>query len=456
MSSLPRIYTIQAFDAPQHSETLRKILSELESEKRISGFTELSPDDDLSSSISDALKTDDMILIVLTNKIEAESKEIEMKCKDLKSETPGLRVAEILVDNITYENDFITFPDDLRPIRNREDMDEAWKKIGENFKNMFPAGNDEWKVEWQKYLKYAIPLILLVGIVWFFLAGTGPQAHFIYYVGDAEEDTISTCYPPCEILLINESQNYDSIEWFIEDTVFTDRHLRLEFIQPGEKMISLTAYKNGKDHSYQRNLEVKQPPVADFEVRNNGCTAPCNVEFINTSANAVGFSWDFGNGMTSEENEPEVRYQSPNEYEVTLISQNSDGITSETKKSVTIIQDDSPFADFTVNGNRGPLPRVVTFSNESQNGDSYIWEFQTGEPSASTTQNPSVTYNNYGQYTVRLTTRKNDGRSDQELKVITIGPIISLPDLKIPDNLRQLQIQQDGRNVIQQQFNGLN
>jgi len=43
----------------------------------------------------------------------------------LKSNQPGLRIAEILADNLIYDNEFITFPDDLRPIRNREDMDES-------------------------------------------------------------------------------------------------------------------------------------------------------------------------------------------------------------------------------------------------------------------------------------------------------------------------------------------
>jgi len=72
MASFPIIYTIQASDAPKHTDRLRDILQMLEIEKRISA---------------------------------------------LLSDQPGLRVAEILVDNLIYDNDYIKFPTDPKPIR---------------------------------------------------------------------------------------------------------------------------------------------------------------------------------------------------------------------------------------------------------------------------------------------------------------------------------------------------
>ena len=137
MQSLPKIYTIQASDAPQHTDRLRKILQGMKTEKRIRGHTVFNLDDDLST-LSHLVREQDMILLPLTNQIEPKRDEIGKKIRELISGKPGLRVAEVLVDNMVYDNDFITFPADLRPIRNREDMDSAWDGIAKSLKNMFP------------------------------------------------------------------------------------------------------------------------------------------------------------------------------------------------------------------------------------------------------------------------------------------------------------------------------
>jgi len=138
MASLPEIIAIQASDAAQHTAQLRKILQKLKTENRISGFTALDPNNDLSS-VSDTLKKDDMILILLTSELEGKRDEIENRVKVLKAGQPGIRIAEILVDHLPYDKEFITFPTDLRPIRDREDMDEAWNSIGKSLRHMFPV-----------------------------------------------------------------------------------------------------------------------------------------------------------------------------------------------------------------------------------------------------------------------------------------------------------------------------
>ena len=140
MASQPTVYMIQARDAFQHSGKLLEILQNLETENRISGFTALGPDDDLSS-VSDTLKKEDMVLILLTSELEGKREQIKKRVSALKSDQPGLRVAEILVDNVFYDNEFVTFPDDLRPIREREDMDSVWGGIEKSLKNMFTASS---------------------------------------------------------------------------------------------------------------------------------------------------------------------------------------------------------------------------------------------------------------------------------------------------------------------------
>lgn len=72
-----------------------------------------------------------------------------------------------------------------------------------------------------------------------------------------------------------------------------------------------------------KKYEMGNPPAstqADFTYSaTNSSTAPCDVTFTNTSINASGYHWDFGNGITSDEENPAaVHYEEPGLYTVTL------------------------------------------------------------------------------------------------------------------------------------------
>ncbi len=59
-------------------------------------------------------------------------------------------------------------------------------------------------------------------------------------------------------------------------------------------------------------------PTAMFNVQNNGCDGPCEVAFANESVNAVAFHWDFGDGNTSADSNPQNTYLEPGTYTVKL------------------------------------------------------------------------------------------------------------------------------------------
>lgn len=133
MSPLPSIYLIRASDASPYIDKLRIILQNLKIENRIKGFTRVDADGDLSF-LRENIKEEDLILIVLTDKLESQKERIENFVKPLKT-----RVAEIIIDNVVYDNDFITFPADLRPICNRDDKEAVWSGIEQNLKDMLPV-----------------------------------------------------------------------------------------------------------------------------------------------------------------------------------------------------------------------------------------------------------------------------------------------------------------------------
>ena len=49
------------------------------------------------------------------------------------------------------------------------------------------------------------------------------------------------------------------------------------------------------------------------------CSAPCTINFENTSINAITWNWEF-NGFSSKEKDPEHTFTEPGEYPVKLIT----------------------------------------------------------------------------------------------------------------------------------------
>lgn len=79
-----------------------------------------------------------------------------------------------------------------------------------------------------------------------------------------------------------------------------------------------------------------------------------------------------------------------------------------------------PIASFNYGGSM-ETPAVITFTNTSQNADSYLWEF--GDGTTSTATNPSKTYNTKGTYTVTLTANNTStGKSNQTSQNLVITP----------------------------------
>ncbi|NIM17349.1 MAG: PKD domain-containing protein [Candidatus Aminicenantes bacterium] len=95
--------------------------------------------------------------------------------------------------------------------------------------------------------------------------------------------------------------------------------------------------------------------------------------------------------------------------------------------TVASIVTDPPVAEFTADATTIPEGGSVQFTDLSTNNPtSWSWTFEGGTPSASTNQNPVVTYNTIGTYTVTLTAANQYG-SDTEIKIdyITVtDPVI--------------------------------
>lgn len=82
--------------------------------------------------------------------------------------------------------------------------------------------------------------------------------------------------------------------------------------------------------------ETDGETLVNFEIENNGCYAPCEIQLQNLSQNAVAYFWDFGDGDKSDETQPSHSFQTAGNYEVKLKAIRKDGSKVQKSKWVVV------------------------------------------------------------------------------------------------------------------------
>jgi len=188
--------------------------------------------------------------------------------------------------------------------------------------------------------------------------------------------------------------------------------------------IADSAYSLPGDSSYKDYLPLVSSsnsaaptiPVADFSSSITSGNAPLDVLFTDKSTGTpTSWNWDFGDGTNSQDQNPIHTYTSAGNYNVTLKVNNANGETSKTG-TITVLQNSElPVADFGTNATQGSAPLAIQFTDLSQKAVSWNWDF--GDSSSSTDQNPVHVYENPGDYNVNLTVSNENGTASKTLGI---------------------------------------
>jgi PKD repeat protein len=166
-------------------------------------------------------------------------------------------------------------------------------------------------------------------------------------------------------------------------------------------------------------MELTGDPVSGLSANfysnpTSGCK-PLPVNFTDqSSGNPTSWAWNFGDGGTSNQQNPSHTFSNAGSYTVTLTVSNQCGSDSETKTNYITVYC-APVANFNGSPTNGCSPLTVQFNDQSTcNPTSWNWNF--GDGGTSNQQNPSHTFSNAGSYTVTLTVSNQCG-SDSEIKI---------------------------------------
>ena len=157
------------------------------------------------------------------------------------------------------------------------------------------------------------------------------------------------------------------------------------------------------------------PPTAAFtpSCTNLDCSFTDNSS--DSDGSVVGWSWDFGDGTSSTAQNPSKSYAAAGDYTVTLTVTDDDGDTASTSQVVSV-SDGATNQPPTANFSSSCVFFACNFTDLSSDSDGTIvsWNWDFGDGTSSTAQNPSKTYpriifNRF--YDVTLTVTDDDGES---------------------------------------------
>jgi PKD repeat protein len=221
---------------------------------------------------------------------------------------------------------------------------------------------------------------------------------------------------PLTVIFNDTSANYpDSWFWdFGDGTNATEEDPIHTYTAAGDYTVSLNATNEaGTNTTIKTDYITVLPlslPFAEFNANTTSGTVPLAVEFTDISAGSpTGWSWTFGDGGISQEQNPVHVYTITGQFTVTLQVTNEDGSNSTTKEQFitgsTLVL---PVAEFAANTTSGIAPLAVGFTDQST-GSPVTWHWTFGDGATSDEQNPEHTYTDTGSYTVSLEVTNPDG-----------------------------------------------
>lgn len=205
--------------------------------------------------------------------------------------------------------------------------------------------------------------------------------------------------------------------------------------------ISLEIYRFCEEgqscHTQIAPVAIRLKPRADFNIPPVICAGE-TLAITNESCYGRDYLWVFGDGTTSTDPNPSHVFDSSGVYDVTLYVSNTCG-TDSVSTSIQVF--DSPLATSVANGEptitSGCAPLSVTFNNQSENANTYTWDFPSSAgvvftaPFHQNSPSPTVEFTSPGIHTVTLYASNECGQSQWTTTIEVLESpqitLISLP-----------------------------
>jgi gliding motility-associated-like protein len=213
----------------------------------------------------------------------------------------------------------------------------------------------------------------------------------------------STCQAPYTINFQNQSDGPGTLSYLWNfgngGSTSTLENPSATYPSEGNYSVTLQVHSSmGCSGSTTKNVPLAGK-TTDFNVPSSICVGQ-TITFQNNSTPApVSSQWNFGDGTTSSQVNPQKAFFSTGSYPVKLKNNYGNCIDSVTKNVVVTNQ---PPVNFTANDSGScQAPFTVQFADLSPSAATWLWEF--GDGNTSSQQNPSHVFSSPGSFDVTLT-----------------------------------------------------
>ncbi|MBX7183361.1 MAG: PKD domain-containing protein, partial [Bacteroidia bacterium] len=235
--------------------------------------------------------------------------------------------------------------------------------------------------------------------------------------------TDSSCFSPVQVNFNNQTTGASQYIWTYGNADSSNGFAgQVLYDSAGNYPVQLVAITNlGCRDSIAAIYSVYPTPIADFSVVDPIGCEPFLANFNNTSQNAITYSWGFGDGQNSSEQEPFHVFETAGLYSISLTITGQGGCQNSVFMPGMIQVLPRPFADFNYTVQSDPqIDGTVFFTNQSVDNVSSSWNLGDGFFS---TENDSLVhqYEFWGNKDVLLLITAANGCTDTIEKTVRIG-----------------------------------
>jgi PKD repeat protein len=168
-------------------------------------------------------------------------------------------------------------------------------------------------------------------------------------------------------------------------------------------------------------ISIGMGPKAEFAATPANGNVPLSVLFTDKSQGQVAtWEWDFGDGKRSNEKDPVHTYWTSGVYNVILTVSNEYGSSDAIKSNfITVV---GPLTSkFILDSSSGKAPLLVQFTDRSI-GSPTSWNWNFGDGTTSTVQNPTHTFTSGGAFDVKLDVARG-ATTATSTQVVNVGGV---------------------------------
>ncbi|MEL6590627.1 MAG: PKD domain-containing protein, partial [Bacteroidota bacterium] len=263
-------------------------------------------------------------------------------------------------------------------------------------------------------------------LVSFFILCLFPSLVLGQPIADFTVNSSSGCAPMVVSFQDASSGDIVSWKWSLGTSVSNLQNPGAFYQTPGQYEVSLIVFdRQGQSDTIIRPayIEVYGLPSAQFRVDNPNACANELLQFTDLSSPGSGqitqWVWALGNGTTSNQQNPQIRYGAPGSYPVSLQVTNQYGCQDDIIIN-NYVEVSAPDVSFSADEQLacGP-PLSVDFTSDSTTTGQHFWDF--GDGSTSTQVHPTHMYSQYGSFDVSHIIEDAQGCRDTLIKAAFIN-----------------------------------